>query len=142
MEGESIKIDDVIIDPKYIMAINLNAKIYSFKDSVHYPGVRIIMAAIDGEFGTMTDGAGSLEPYAVEYVNEQAEALRPWLAEMFPCNGRSIRLPEVAVLEADAGAVAAEAKRCFQCDEVIKVPFNDNFCAEVCARVFVDEIPF
>lgn len=141
MQGESIKIDDLIIDPKHIIAIDLNAQIYSFKDSVHYPGVRIIMAAIDGEFGTMTDGAGSSEPYTVEYVNEQAEVLRPWLEKMFPCDGRSIRLPELVEVE-ETGSDAEKVRRCFQCEEVITVPFNDNFCAEVCAKVFVDEIPF
>lgn len=104
MQGESIKIDNLIINPAHIIAINLDAQIYSFKDNAFYPGVRITLAAIDGEFGTLSGGAGSWQPYNVEYVNEQAEALRPWLAQMFPCEGRSIRLPEVAVLEAEEGS--------------------------------------
>lgn len=142
MNDKSIRIDDKIIDPTHIIAIDLHAEIYSYKDSKLYPGIRLIMSAIFGEFGTMANGAGNWEPFSIEYVNEQAEVLRPWLAEMFPCNGRSIRLPEVAVLEAEEGNDTEKAKRCFRCDEVITVPFKDLFCSEVCAKIFVGEMPF
>lgn len=142
MKGKSIQINDLIIDPKYIIAIDLNAKIYSFKDGVHYPGVRIIMAAIDGEFGTMIDGAGSLEPYTVEYVNQQAETLRPWLAEMFSCKGRSIRLPDVDAKSRN-GDDAPE--KCKECHKPIEVAVNERFCSDTCDRAwqrFLAGIPF
>lgn len=133
MNDQSIKIDDLIIDPKYIMAINLNARIYSYKDGKHYLGVMLIMSAVDGELSTMSDGVGSWEPYTIEYVNAQAEALRPWLAAMFPCEGCSIRLPAEQTINTI----------CRQCDKSLD-PGSGDFCSPECniqwrsERQFVD----
>lgn len=139
MQGESIRIDGLIIDPAHIIMIDSDAQVDGFGYTVEN-AVRITLAAISGEFGAIAGNSGSWEAKTLLFTGVQAEALRPWLAEMFPCEGRSIRLPEV--LEVEEGSDEEKEKRCFQCDEVITVPFNDNFCAEVCARVFVDEIPF
>lgn len=97
MNDKSIKIDDVIIDPAYIIAIDLRAMILPSDDCKYQPGVNITLAAIAGDMQNQTNLIPPRITYQLEYVGPQAETLRPWLAEMFPCEGRSVRLPEVDV---------------------------------------------
>lgn len=140
MNKESIKIDDIIINLDYIIMIALNAQIYSYKDGEYHSGVEIALAVTSGDLGDLTNAVGSWEPETLRYTGLQAEALRPWLVEMFPCEGRSIQLPEA--VEAEEENEPAKAKECFRCGEPIINAVNDNFCSEVCAKIFVDEIPF
>lgn len=98
MHGKSFKIDDKIIDPAYIIMIDLDAQTMGFGDDEPESAVRITLSAISGEFGAMSN-SGSWDPATLLYTGSQAEALRPWLAAMFPCEGRSFRLPELAKAE-------------------------------------------
>lgn len=94
-----IRIDDILIRPEHIIAIELNAILYSEVDKGYHSGVRISLLGIDTDKSIiMSDGKNKREPKVLTYHGAQAEALRPWLVEMFPCEGRSIRLPEAVAI--------------------------------------------
>lgn len=144
MQGQSIKIDGLIIDPTHIIMIDLDAQEVGF-GYMPENAVRITLAAISGEFGYSDRNSGSWDTKTLLYTGAQAEALRPWLVKMFPCEGRSIRLPEVDTESGEGDGDDDKPEKCFECHEPIEVAVNERFCSKKCDRAwqkFLAEIPF
>ncbi len=106
-----IKINNTLINPDHITHIELDAKVYDYETSQYRPGVIIHLAVTEGEIGMFTDTTDSLNPYPLEFRDEAAEVLRPWLNGIFFLdqeNGQRITLPEPVKLKFDAPGQAKE----------------------------------
>ena len=89
-----IRINDVLINPDHIVSIDLNR--LTFSGNNYHSAVVITLAVTRGELVPLQaeNHIGNWEPLELEFSGNQAEALRPWLVDLFPCNGRSIQLPD------------------------------------------------
>lgn len=165
MDATAFRIDGLIIDPAHIITIDLDAQVDGFGYTVEN-AVRITLAVVSGEFGAIDGNSGSWEAKALTYTGPQAEVLRPWLAEMFPCCNRSIKLPGGSSIESEAVNLTCALSTCtvhvdyngefcsLKCHELyfanpcvldtcnVRVGRKGNFCSDECAELFEEQISF
>ncbi len=139
MDGQWFQIDDRMINPAHIVDIDLNAQVPGFGgyDKTE-SAVKITLSATEGEFDTV----GSLSPRVLTYFGSQADVLRPFLSKLFPCQMRSIQLPEPSKV-GDGESQVSQANYVCQLNTCnVSVSRKGYFCSDECAKLFEEQIPF